>query len=97
MNQKNRKQAEWLWQELQSLSESADQREIDPFLTVWACLRFSLWLNFDRAPTLAVGETVATQVMAHSLAAAQKEIPGPMRTAAAQEFAATSHSTVILH
>ena len=96
MNQKNRSQAEWLWQQLQSLSESADQRKIDPLITVWACLRFSLWLNFNRAPTLAVGKSVATQVMAHSLAAAQKEMLDPFRITA-KEFAANSHSAVPLH
>ena len=73
MNKKSRKQAEWLWQELQSLSEKAEQRHIHPLLTVWAYLRYSLWLNFDRAPSVSTAATVAMQVMEDAISAAQKD------------------------
>ena len=73
MNRENRHQAEWLWQELQSLSEKAEQRRIHPLLTVWAYLRYSLWLNFDRAPSVSTAATVAMQVMEDAISAAQKD------------------------
>ena len=73
MHQENKGQVEWLWGELQSLSQKAEQRHIHPLLTVWAYLRYSLWLNFDRAPSVSTAATVAMQVMADAISAAQKD------------------------
>ena len=96
MNQENRHQAEWLWQELQSLSEKAEQRHIHPLLTVWAYLRYSLWLNFDRAPSVATGCTVAMQVLADAVNAAQKDTNDQARPISRYGFDPMSQTQVTL-
>ena len=96
MNQKSRKQAEWLWQELQSLSEKAEQRHIHPLLTVWAYLRYSLWLNFDQAPSVATGSTVAMQVLADATDAAQRDTNDQARPISRYGFDPMSQTQVTL-
>ena len=96
MNRENRHQAEWLWQELQSLSEKAKQRHIHPLLTVWAYLRYSLWLNFDRAPNMATGCTVAMQVLADAINAAQKDTDDHARPISRYGFDPMSQTQVTL-
>jgi hypothetical protein len=96
MTKTSRKHAEWLWKELQILSDSADRTEVDPLITVWAYLRFSLWLNFDRAPNLPFGKAVATQVMADSIAAAQQDITDAAHYVAPKLSAGLSHNIVKL-
>ena len=96
MNQENRSQTEWLWQELQSLLEKAEQRHIHPLLTVWAYLRYSLWLNFDQAPSVATGSTVAMQVLADATDAAQRDTNGQARPISRYGFDPMSQTQVTL-
>ena len=96
MNRENRHQAEWLWQELQNISEKAEQRHIHPLLTVWAYLRYSLWLNFDRAPSVATGSTVAMQVLADAINAAQKNADDQARPISRYGFDPMSQTRVTL-
>jgi hypothetical protein len=96
MNQENRSQTEWLWQELQNLSEKAEQRHIHPLLTVWAYLRYSLWLNFDQAPSVATGSTVAMQVLADATDAAQRDTNDQARPISRYGFDPMSQTQVTL-
>ena len=96
MTRKSRKHAEWLWEELQILFDSADRKEVDPLITVWAYLRFSMWLNFDRAPNLSFGKAIATQVMADSIAAAQQDITDAAHYVAPKMSAGLSDKVVTL-
>ena len=67
MDRHSRKHAEWLWQELQNLTERAEAREMHPLLMVWSYLRYSGWLNFARAPNTEAAMSVALQTLSAAL------------------------------
>ena len=72
MNKHNRKQAEWLWQELQNLTERAEAREMHSLLIVWSYLRFSSSLNFARAPNTGAAMSVALETLSAALEEARE-------------------------
>ena len=67
MDEDMRKEAEWLWNQLQSLVDKAEKKELNPFLMVWSCLRYASWLNFQRGPSTAAAMTVALDILSSAL------------------------------